>query len=88
LRCPRLITLRHVVLHRVIVEFWPDVAYACTLLSDFTLGSESNEVKAFLPAGARKKITDWTELGWSERQVGVQKALGCYFPCPARTESN
>ena len=38
-----------------IVEFRPDVAYACTLLSDFTLGSESNEVKARLPAGRAKK---------------------------------
>jgi hypothetical protein len=44
LRCPCLITLRHVVLHRVEwSNFGPDVAFACTLLSDFTLGSASKQ---------------------------------------------
>jgi hypothetical protein len=55
LRCPRLITLRHIVLHRVNSRILaPTFAYACTLLLAF-IGSESNEVKACLPAGARKK---------------------------------
>src|SRR5438067_10646957 len=69
LRCPRLITLRHVVLHRVNSRILVDVAYACTLLSDFTLGSESMRSKPAYWQGRAKKITDWTELGWSERQV-------------------
>lgn len=55
LRCPCLITLRHVVLHRVEQSnFGLDVAFACTLLSNITLGSESNKVEACLPAGRAK----------------------------------
>src|SRR5436190_24336497 len=38
-----------------IVEFWSRRCLCRSLLSDFTLGSESNEVKACLPAGRAKK---------------------------------